>query len=601
MSAQQSPASRSRRRPTPLACYQCRRKHLKCDGTTPVCDRCASAGTTCTYLPSRRGLSGRQQPLTVTDQQHNNPFPSPGSQTTATDRRHVEPRGPAPNAASAATGNTGTLFDSTRPTHSNYPFSAAESNYLVGLYYSHFHRSHPMLVPRAYFAAQQYPDFLVLTTCLVGHHFASSQPSETLLSTAVSMVESTEGADSTCRIQALIMLALVFLGSHEMDRANDCICHAVSLATEAKLDSMDAHLQSTAQSLEQESLRRTWWELFTVDALLALLQGRPPKIRSSDPNTLPSVPCAEILYETSDLTRRQPSYAEFERRFFLQPPGEFCSHFYRIEAVITLRRVQPFFTGDNVDPQELEAVRNAIASWSFHLPDSSFDLARFPGEFDHMLLQAHLLVQVASIFLHFPRSSLPSSSPSAIDVTCLGKGLRGMQKFTQHGIKSMAASRELCHIASIPFLHDSHSPMVVCGFLLGSAVQISAASACRAKDSDQRQQCRDRAILMLGALRYVGNAWSSGRNALHHIQPFADLVFGATNDHSIEDSNAATGSGVNAASGSPGNRGLERMTGEQYLERNLAPTLQDNLFDINWFDFFQSVDPSTDLPVYDTA
>ena len=47
----------------PLACDACRRKHVKCDNTTPatVCGRCSTNALTCTYTASRRGLARRSR------------------------------------------------------------------------------------------------------------------------------------------------------------------------------------------------------------------------------------------------------------------------------------------------------------------------------------------------------------------------------------------------------------------------------------------------------------------------------------------------------------------------------------------------------------
>lgn len=47
-------ASLATLRPSPLACDLCRRKHLKCDGASPTCNRCASEPAQCTYGASRR-------------------------------------------------------------------------------------------------------------------------------------------------------------------------------------------------------------------------------------------------------------------------------------------------------------------------------------------------------------------------------------------------------------------------------------------------------------------------------------------------------------------------------------------------------------------
>ena len=52
------PSSRSAgKRPAPLACIECRGKHLKCDGELP-CARCRRSSLRCLYQKSRRGYKG---------------------------------------------------------------------------------------------------------------------------------------------------------------------------------------------------------------------------------------------------------------------------------------------------------------------------------------------------------------------------------------------------------------------------------------------------------------------------------------------------------------------------------------------------------------
>jgi hypothetical protein len=588
----ESPSTRAQRRPASLACYQCRRKHLKCDGAMPVCARCTSTATTCTYLPSRRGLSGRQeQHLNGAAQHRPRPPPSPSSATSSA-LRETHGHTHSPSRADVSFDTAGTA-----QADANSLFSSTERTHLIGQYYSHFHRSHPMLVPRARFHDQHYPEFLVVACCVVGHHFAH-RPSEACISTAVSMAISAEGADVVFRIQAFTLLALVFLGSHEMGRANDCLSRAASLASEARLDSFDAcNSQDSATTLERECSRRTWWELYTLDSILALLEARPPKLKTQSPQNLPFVPRADSSYEAGDLGTVQRSYTDFERRLFLQDTVAFSAHFYRIEAASLVRRVCPLFTRNDADLQELESTGNEIASWLYNLPDSSFTSPESPEESDQILLQAHLLVQVASIFLHFPRSNLPSSGPSAIDVTCLRKALPGMENSKQHAIKSIAASKELCHIASMPSMQESHSPLAICGFLLGCAVQLSAASLFQTPSFDQKQ-FRHRVKLMLAAMRYIGKAWPGAQSALHHLQPFADAVFTTPSHCNLQDSLTTPGDVSQGTLGSSGTALHNNVASEYNPEFMMSSALQENPLDINWFDFFQSDDTSGQLPMY---
>lgn len=47
--------------PVPLACTECRLRHLKCDAGVPTCGRCRSENRNCCYVKSRRGWKGRKR------------------------------------------------------------------------------------------------------------------------------------------------------------------------------------------------------------------------------------------------------------------------------------------------------------------------------------------------------------------------------------------------------------------------------------------------------------------------------------------------------------------------------------------------------------
>lgn len=563
-----------RSRPAPLACYSCRRKHLKCDGASPVCSRCSYVGAICTYVPSRRGRSARIRKS----------YPSnPAQQATPP---HIE----ASSEGNLVQDNPAVASASSAANTCN-PFTSAETSHLVSLYYSRFHRSHPMLVPSAHFSAQQYPDYLVLAVCLVGHHFASHRPSTSLIRTAASLAESSHGADHVHhQIQTLILCALITSSaSKQSSLADNYITKAAQLAWASNLHCLDTNIaHDAARSIEQESLRRTWWELYIVDAVLALLRHRPPSFPSASSSSQPLMPCPEIHYETGKLGGENLAHADFENRVLMQTPPEFSSYSYRIHAAVIIRRVCPLLVGGDLDPDELEAADQAIAAWNLDSPKASFASCDSGGEVDHMLLQAHLLVQVATLFLHVPRTNLPLSAPRAMDVTCLGGGNQGTETCGLHIIKSVAASKEICDLATIPWLQDSHTPLLICGFVLGCAVQLAVASSRSGTNSPKLiQQCRHRVVLLLSALKYLGATWPLAQDALSRFQPVASAVFSPLMAGKHDESNRQTDSCI-TVEGSASEVGQQYNSGDSV--QNAIPMGEDDPCNIDWFDFFASVD-----------
>lgn len=574
----ESPAQ-SRSRPAPLACYSCRSKHLKCDGASPVCSRCSSVGAVCTYVPSRRGRSARirkSYPSNLARQATPLPIEATSEETLVLD-----------NSGAASASSTDNTCN---------PFTPAETSHLISLYYSRFHRSHPMLVPRAHFSAQQYPDYLVLAVCLVGHHFASHRPSPSLVRTAASLAESSRGADNVHhQIQALILCALVISSaSKQSSLADNYITNAAQLACASNLHCLEINVtHEAAWSIEQESLRRTWWELYVVDAVLALFRHRPPSFPSASLSSQPFMPCSESHYETGKLNSDNLSHTDFENRVLMQTPPEFSSYSYRIHAAVIIRRVCPLLMGGDLDPDELDAADQAIAAWNLDSPKASFASCDTSGDVDHMLLQAHLLVQVATIFLHVPRTNLPLSAPRAMDVTCLGGGNQGTETCGLHIIKAVAASKEICNLATIPWLQESHTPLLLCGFVLGCAVQLAVASSRSGTiSSKQIQQCRHRVVLLLSALKFLGGTWPLAQDALSRFQPIANAVFSPLMARRHDEPNRPTESCI-TVEGSASEVGQQDSRADSV--NNAGPMGEEYPCNVDWFDFFASVDVDDSL------
>lgn len=582
MSAVESPAQ-LRSRPAPLACYSCRSKHLRCDGVSPVCSRCSSAGLVCTYVPSRRGRPARTRKS----------YASHASRTAqqATVLPIEEPSegdlvldGPAAASVSsiAATCN---------------PFTPAETSPLVSLYNSRFHPSHPMLVPRAHFTTQQYPDYLVLAVCLVGHHFASHPPSPSLVRTAASLAESSRGAHNVHRkVQALLLCALVTSSaSKQSSPADEYITKAAQMACAANLHCLDTNFaHESTRSIRQESLRRTWWELYIVDAILALLRHRPPSFLSISSSCQPFMPSSESQYETGELSTDKLTYADFENRILMQTPPGFPSYCYRIHAAVIIRRVCPLPTGSDLDPDDLEAADQAKAAWNLDSPKPSFVSRDSSGEVDYMLLQAHLLVQVAAIFLYAPHTNLPVSARHAMDVTCLRGGGQGTEAPGLHAAKSVAASEEICNLAAATWLRGGvHTPLLLCGFVLGCAVQIAASSGGSGADNLRRMENRRRrVVLMLSALKFLGETWPLAQVVLSRFQLVADAVFNPLNAGSYGGFNRSADSCI-AVDGSWSEIAQQDSRGD--CAESSGPTGGDYPCNIDWFDFFACVDAGDSL------
>lgn len=540
------------RRPAPLACDACRRKHVKCDGTTPVCGRCSTNALACTYTASRRGLARRRRRTAATGggASTSSALQSPAHSHASASRSYGGDAGPARSHADASAGvraetthvtedqalnNILRSLDSQEmppqpfapPAPHSWTLSPVDHERLLGLFYLHLFGAHPFLVPKAFYTSQNYPHYLDLVVCFAGQQYAVPTSDTALLQSAVSLAMSEVDEQTPCRVQALVLYAIVLHSSQHAKEAGECVSRAATIALQLGMNEASfARANSADSSVTEESLRRTWWELYIVDVYFAAIHRRPT-FETSSAKAFPFLPCAQTLYETGQCKRNPPNLRDFERRVFsLDSNISFSSSCVRIDAIRIVGRVLALAPTTDAHPDSIQALDNALTSWEYNLPPSCTDVVDASGEVDLMLFEARCFILCASIFLHFPRSDLPSTVPSARDIAC-AKGYTQLAPTSKHHtIKAIAASKGLANLATVPWPLDRHSPFFICGLVLGCIIQLAAASIHMHQcGTDCLQQHRDRVVLMVGALQRLGERWALARNAVRCLKSVAEIVF----------------------------------------------------------------------------
>lgn len=480
----------SHARPAPLACVECRAKHLKCDGATPRCGRCAAEGVRCVYKPSRRGYGRRNGKTTDKDRQGKTPEPlaplTPVSGSLASNNQAHDVFSPTvTNGYTSASEHSRQPSDSVLSTNAyiGYPLTppsgglqTVDSELLLKAYYMHFHPAHPILVPRQSFSQQRYPDYLHWTVFFAAQYYAPQHLGKSDIEEAVKIMLAPDKDDMTvCRVQALIIYSIVLHSIHRPQEALECIGRAVQLADAIGLSRPDfASSNATPTSVQEESIRRTWWELYIIEGYLAALHRRP-SLLSKTGSFYPPLPGPEELYAAGACDPKPPSLAMFENRAFANDSerSQYSSHCYRIEGIRIIHRVLDLFGHDHSQPDDVHAVDNAIASWKYYLPRENSDVADGLGDTDPLLFQAHYFVHSASILLHFPRSNLPATVPSAADIACVKDHTQRIPSISQHTTKAIAASKEICNLAASLSSTNYCSPLFICALILACIVQLA--------------------------------------------------------------------------------------------------------------------------------
>lgn len=550
-------------RPAPLACDGCRRKHLKCDGASPACGRCLVDGLACSYTPSRRGLkhrSSRRRDLAhATASAHQPRSPRPLHAAAGTDTITVAPPTPPTSAPTQYSGShahhhhdalpdnsaiaapappdsitiSGSLDDQRLPfpsfdlpPPSTWTLNSSHRDRLLNLFYTHFFAAHPFLVPRPWYATQRYPAYLDLVVCFAGQHYATTMSEASALQDAVSSAMTEPDEQTPSRVQALVLYAIILHACQQPREAVACIARAASIALHLGMNEPTfAREKSAGSPLVEESMRRTWWELYTVDIYFAAIH-RLPTHHTASAKPLPFLPCAQVEYEAGRCDPNPATLAAFEDRVFSpQPQASYASLCFRIDAIRLVGRIVITASQDDACSDSIQALDNALAGWDYNLPFACRDVVSPSGDVELMLFESRCFIACASIFLHFPRSGLPDRIPSAKDLACAKNYTQLAPASRYHTVKAVAASKDLANLATVPWPLDRHSPFFVCGLVLGCIIQLAAVSIHVHRDGlNSLQQHRDRVGLMLGALHRLGERWALAQNAAQCLKVIAETI-----------------------------------------------------------------------------
>ncbi|KAJ5227587.1 uncharacterized protein N7469_007593 [Penicillium citrinum] len=525
--------------PSLLACLLCRQKHLKCDGRTPICGRCAMTGAQCNYTKSRRGYKGPTKKRRADEGSPNLPVAVDsvnGRSDVSVDWNQLSQTAGGyqytPTIPLLSSGSTSPVFNglsskSIAPTN-NPPIpgpltpdsssSVGGDGYLLDIYYTYFHAAHPILPPLRFLYRANFPVYLEQVMKFIGAHFTPATSSEIYRSTVVTAVQ--DQSPSVEKIQALLLLAIVLHSRNERTEAGQCLANAVDLAFDLGLNQATyAEVASNGDPIRAECLRRTWWELFVIEGLLTAL-GVQSVYRTNLVSPEVPLPCEERIYQDGLNPPTPPTIAQFDERVFADEERDFSSYSYRIEAVRILGRVVATQEMTEGQQDHVEAIDARIASWFHHLPESKAELMRPDGLVDEIMFQATMIVNGASIYLNFPRSDLLSSPAVASEVICGHHGPISVPAFSHHthAMKAVKAASELSTLAAMRLPVERHTPFFICALTLSSIVQLAA---CSVKAGQMPDPSRDRIGLTIGVFRSLARTWAISQSIMRQIKAVA--------------------------------------------------------------------------------
>lgn len=274
-----------------IACIPCRSRHTKCDATRPYCRRCSSEGKKCYYEKSRRGGLDRATLAARRNQRNRDAESSSSSGLMGSLESHdVSLEGDPAHAGrpwqppASDNGSTGSdsrsiaalidpLFGIPDSIHSIHPSGWTENDPLIGLYYEHFHRFHPCVLPQRYLRRYlQDPsrraclEPLVSVLRFIGSLYGLSAESSKLEEQARKCNNSLQcpagRLDRAFLVQSRLLLSIALYWSTDMEESRWALDRAIRDGFDLGMHRRPFAAENSAgDPVLEESWRRTWWQV----------------------------------------------------------------------------------------------------------------------------------------------------------------------------------------------------------------------------------------------------------------------------------------------------------------------------------------------------
>lgn len=167
-------------------------------------------------------------------------------------------------------------------------------------FYHHFHASHPFVLPKEWLLRVMRDtnvEPLLASIRWIGALFLEVGPARAgFLDEALRLVQDPTTTRDGFFVQALILLIVGLDGSCELEKARELLGDAERVALEAGLNTREYAAQyGRGIPVLEESWRRTWWDLFVVDGMVAGVH-RQTNFLLFDVPADAALPCEEHQY-----------------------------------------------------------------------------------------------------------------------------------------------------------------------------------------------------------------------------------------------------------------------------------------------------------------
>lgn len=166
-------------------------------------------------------------------------------------------------------------------------------------FYHYFFPSHPFVLPKAnivqYFRTRSL-HHLEAAIQFVGSHYIADAPTQQYATVIDNLLSDVNVVQDAFLVQSMLLVAIALDGDHQREMTIELLTRAHSLALKLGLnDAAFAVTYGESSSILEESWRRTWWEIYVIDGMVAGVHQKS-SFRSYGMGQDVGLPCGELEY-----------------------------------------------------------------------------------------------------------------------------------------------------------------------------------------------------------------------------------------------------------------------------------------------------------------
>ncbi|KAH8195752.1 hypothetical protein TruAng_010080 [Truncatella angustata] len=369
----------------------------------------------------------------------------------------------------------------------------------IDSFYFHFYPGHPAVLPKEHLlrmAKGGNLDHLLAAMRWAGSLYFEVGPARaTYFEEAMRLAYAPEVPKDGFLIQAMLILLVALDGSCQQERARELLGDIERIAIEIGLFQRSyATNNGQGNPMLEESWRRTWWDLFVVDGMVAGVH-RQTNFLLFDIVADAGLPCEEHQYLSGSIPR--PLFLEdFDDQIFSGEEYQFSSFAYRVASMRNLGRMmrlpESVFPGDD----NVNRMESHLSNWRMHLPASKKDCLDKDMKLDEMMFQAWMINHAQMV--------------------------RSGDGFNAHTRHIVTAASEISKMVTYSVPITCHTHFFTCVLTMSSIVHLSKWALWFVNnDDDLRQLIR----LNIGALNKLSTVWSAAARASGQVRGVAQEIY----------------------------------------------------------------------------